>query len=566
MKYPDGYSVAMTYDALNRLHKLGTLATISYTLDDQVASIKYGDGQTATYTYNSRDEPTSIMVQLGAIKQLDLNYSYDNVGNVKKIGTEIYGYDYLNRLTSSNGPWGSITYTYDPVGNRLTMVQGGSKTSYTYNNVNELTKAGKTTYSYDANGNLVQEITGGTTWKYGYDYENQLISVTKVTVKSSSVVQRNVYDGQGQRIKEIEGSTTTVYMYQGTNIVYYKAGSIATKLFYADGMAIARITGSTTYYYHGDELGSIRLASTSGGGTSFSSNYEPYGPEYGQTGSDAFMYTDKLYDTSTSLYYSGARFYDPTTGRFITRDSTLGSLSDPQSLNAYAYARDNPLTNIDPTGHFSLTTIGLSLIVAGLVVVDVLQGGLDPASDTLTFEAVSELLAASGAAASEAVTSATEVAPQIGDETIPWATQLEEEEFATYEQSVIAAGPKAIGDYGEEVVKGYLQNLGLKFFEQVDFRSSFGPRSADFVLDTLGDIRQLAVEVKTGGPEGWGEGGLTAFDRGQLGGYLDAVSRGRFGGVLYINVPIGGNYGFSESLQGYLELYGTAFKPLYYPL
>ena len=50
MKYPDGYSVTMTYDALNRLHRLGTLATVYYTLDNQVASIRYGDGKTSTYT------------------------------------------------------------------------------------------------------------------------------------------------------------------------------------------------------------------------------------------------------------------------------------------------------------------------------------------------------------------------------------------------------------------------------------------------------------------------------------------------------------------------------------
>ncbi len=382
-KYPDGYTLPMTYDVLNRLKTLGTFAKFTYTADSQVATIKYGDGQVATYSYTKRDQPKQILVKLGAAKQMDLNYTYDKAGNVLTIGTEKYGYDALDRLTSSTGPWGSISYAYDAAGNRLALTQNGVKTSYSYNKVGELKTAGTTAYSYDSDGNMVKEVSGSTTMKYAYDYQDDLVTVTKVVGSTKTLVQKNVFDGMGRRVEQVAGGVTTVYMYQGTDVIYYKAGSTATKLFYADGMQIARITGSTTYYYHEDELGSVRLESTSTGGSYFSSNYEPYGPQYGVSGSDTFRYADEPFDSSTGLYYMGERFYDPTTGRFLSRDPAGGPSDDPQSMNAYAYARDNPLGYVDPTGMFWWSSHHLSqsrLLAAGAVALGIgviFTGGAD---------------------------------------------------------------------------------------------------------------------------------------------------------------------------------------------
>jgi len=101
-----------------------------------------------------------------------------------------------------------------------------------------------------------------------------------------------------------------------------------------------------------DLIGSIRFVSSSTGSQVFSSNYVPYGPQYGASGTpDEFLYAGKIYDGSTGFYYFGARYYDPTIGRFVTQDSYSGVRADPQSLNRYVYARDNPMKFIDPNGH-----------------------------------------------------------------------------------------------------------------------------------------------------------------------------------------------------------------------
>lgn len=56
--------------------------------------------------------------------------------------TETYKYDPLSRLVSAKGLWGTITYTYDPAGNRKSMILGSSKTYYTYGWNDELAVAG----------------------------------------------------------------------------------------------------------------------------------------------------------------------------------------------------------------------------------------------------------------------------------------------------------------------------------------------------------------------------------------------------------------------------------------
>ena len=65
------------------------------------------------------------------------------------------------------------------------------------------------------------------------------------------------------------------------------------------------------------------------------------------------MYTGKPYDSVTGLYYYGARFYDSSIGRFVTQDSYSGKIDDPQSLNRYAYTRDNPMKYTDPSGNLA---------------------------------------------------------------------------------------------------------------------------------------------------------------------------------------------------------------------
>ena len=146
------------------------------------------------------------------------------------------------------------------------------------------------------------------------------------------------------------------YSYQGPNILYEKnvTGSTTTitKHFYAGELQVAKMVIEKVYYLHEDALGSVRLEATSSGTITFSSDYVPFGSNYGVSGKEVFMYTGEPYDSVTGLYLFGARYYDPTIGRFITEDSYSGNDNDPMTLNRYIYARDNPEKIVDPSGHF----------------------------------------------------------------------------------------------------------------------------------------------------------------------------------------------------------------------
>ena len=128
--------------------------------------------------------------------------------------------------------------------------------------------------------------------------------------------------------------------------------TVLAKCFYAGGIQVAQMVNHTTYYLHQDALGSTRLVMPASMVPSFSSDYGPYGMSYAMVGEEAFQYTGKLLDEATGLYYEGARYYDPATGRFITEDSYNGTKTDPISQNKYIYGGDNPMRYVDPTGHY----------------------------------------------------------------------------------------------------------------------------------------------------------------------------------------------------------------------
>lgn len=58
-----------------------------------------------------------------------------------------------------------------------------------------------------------------------------------------------------------------------------------------------------------------------------------------------------IYDKDTGLYYINARYYDAETGRFISQDSHCGEIDDAGTWHLYAYCANDPINNIDPTGH-----------------------------------------------------------------------------------------------------------------------------------------------------------------------------------------------------------------------
>ncbi len=321
-------------------------AYTGFNAQGQPSTLTLGNGTATTYTYDSSNYRLKTLKTVkGALTLQDLTYTFDTGGNVTALadpvpghGNQTFVYDGLDRLTSATGPYGTVTNTYDQIGNMLSNSRL-SPSTYTYPasgsssvRPHAVSTAGGNTYTYDANGNM----TGGAGRTITYDYENRPVSVTK-----SGTTTTFVYDGDGGRVKKTVGTTTTTYIGK----LYVCVDTSCAKMIFggAQRIAIKQVTGGSTSYFHPDHLGSTSVLTNSSGVKEQDLVYYPYGETYTNTGTAnvAYKYTGKELDDSTDLYFYEARYYDAVIGRFISADTFVPSPTDPQALNRYAYARNN---------------------------------------------------------------------------------------------------------------------------------------------------------------------------------------------------------------------------------
>jgi RHS repeat-associated protein len=303
-----------------------------------------------------------------------------NIGNA--------GYDNLNRLaalTYTNGAYGGINaaWTYDNFGNQLsqtlsghssTTVPGNTTTHYDAQNHISFTSRDNNALPYDADGNLIYDVQ----YAYAYDAENRLCAI-----KSGTTYKIYVYDAEGNRIAK--GNITP----QGTpnpptvSLCSPLKNSFSITQAYAIGLngeELENYTPGQTWHntnvYNGNSLiatyagNYMSIPMTDWQGTrraqlrnnqSISGIMDflslPYGDGFTMVGGTTFdslvQFTGQQYNQEDNLYNFKTRDYGDWVGRFMSPDPSglyLANPTNPQSLNLYSYARNNPLSNTDPTG------------------------------------------------------------------------------------------------------------------------------------------------------------------------------------------------------------------------
>jgi RHS repeat-associated protein len=105
-------------------------------------------------------------------------------------------------------------------------------------------------------------------------------------------------------------------------------------------------------YVHQGHLGSTSVITDDTGAAVYEATYDPWGNVSASTGTADTdrLYTGQRFDAATGLYYYNARYYDPTLARFISPDTIVPGVGDPQAWNRYAYVLGNPLRYVDPSG------------------------------------------------------------------------------------------------------------------------------------------------------------------------------------------------------------------------
>src|SRR5258706_7836014 len=130
------------------------------------------------------------------------------------VRTETYGYDELYRLTSVNyGDSHMQTYTFDPMGNRLSKVNDGVTENYSYNNANMLLTRGANNYTNDLDGNTL--TGGGRTNTWGS--QNRLVQCVY-----NGTTSNFTYASDGIRHRSVVGANTTDYVLDGPIFVREK--------------------------------------------------------------------------------------------------------------------------------------------------------------------------------------------------------------------------------------------------------------------------------------------------------------------------------------------------------
>lgn len=107
----------------------------------------------------------------------------------------------------------------------------------------------------------------------------------------------------------------------------------------------------TTNYYHEDALGSERMMTSVDGYPVWKGTYLPFGDEFNpQMTANNYKFAGMEQDSESGLGHTQFRQYGSTIGRWMTPDALGGDITNPQSLNRYVYALDNPCTLADPAG------------------------------------------------------------------------------------------------------------------------------------------------------------------------------------------------------------------------
>jgi RHS repeat-associated protein len=405
---PEGLDLAYEWDPLDRLavvtqHQLAADANATmyeYDAVGNLESVIYPNGVSHGCRYDSLNRLVQLSVANGNIPLLTYGYAAGPAGYRQRAaetnhvrGTALdrgYGYDLLYRLkqetlTGGPNPQAAVNYAYDKVGNRLsrtsTLAGLPNRPVYTYDSNDRLISDqdesnARRQYEYDNNGNTLRgEVTPPQAEADQYDDQNRL---TRRSL-AGKVIEL-IYNGDGQRVgkRVTENGVTIVtqYLVDERNPTGYSqvleerdgaTGSIlATYSYGLQRINQQRLSGVNTSeqvrFYGYDGQGSVRLLTDLDGSLTDTYSYDAFGVLIAQehlngVTPNTYLYAGEQYDPDLGLYYNRARYLNPNTGRFWTRDSFDGSSDNPISSHKYLYCHASPVNQTDPSGQYTVEEV-----------------------------------------------------------------------------------------------------------------------------------------------------------------------------------------------------------------
>ena len=178
--------------------------------------------------------------------------------------------------------------------------------------------------------------------------------VVRVAAQAAPAVTTYAYNADGDRISQTADSVTTSYVVNSVpklaSVVAETTGSATTYFIYGHDLLYS-VKADGPHYHHTDALGSTIAVTGSTGAVEQTTDYDVFGQRRSITGTSGTSYTFTGEENDSSgLIYLRARYYDPSTGRFLSRDPYPADAKDTQTISRYVYVKNNPTNYVDPSG------------------------------------------------------------------------------------------------------------------------------------------------------------------------------------------------------------------------
>jgi len=278
-----------------------------------------------------------------------IGYTYTDGVNSSLSHTALYVYDSLNRLACAQATGNSTynqSFAFDAYGNLSCTPSSPGCVNLTYNTATNHIAG----YTYDAAGNVTNDGTN----TYQWDAEGHLIAVIN---GARVAISTNTYNALGQRVRDVTQTNTTDEAYgAGGSLLWRYTGNPndpnQRAFVPSGGRILAEYYTGGTLFDHPDQLGSITSSTSANGSPCQERLFYPFGELWTGAGNCGMHQTFAQlpdYDAETDQYNTLFRHYTPN-GRWMRPDPLAGDVTNPQSLNRYAYVRNNPTTLTDPSG------------------------------------------------------------------------------------------------------------------------------------------------------------------------------------------------------------------------
>ena len=392
--YPSGRIVSIARNSNGQVTGVITKQTAASTTTVNVATgltyapmsnlltaMTHGNSLVTTAGYDLDYRLTALTVKDGATNVSALAYAYTDGMNLPGItdgvtaaNSNTLGYSLANRLNAASGPWGSKSFGYDGVGNRLidnTTLSGTTtnRTQYygtTNNRLGSIHENGAQlrSYTYDNAGNTITETRPGKSFAYTYNKRNRLSAVTRNTVSYASYGY-NALEQLTTRTTTAAGGPVGQVAY-----TYDLDGHLITEATASKGvktreyiwlpsndnspvdlpLAVIDIVGTTATisYVHANHLGRPIRMTSAAKATVWQATWKPWGEVQTLSGTNTnnLRFPGQYFQIETGLHYNHHRMYDPVTGRY-TQPDPLRFVDGP---SVYAYAGNSPYIRVDRDG------------------------------------------------------------------------------------------------------------------------------------------------------------------------------------------------------------------------